>query len=145
MGKKLFTGFTILLITVLFTGWYFFTRESKYLGTSAFRAIPENGALIVRIHNIGNYTLKTLNNPIWKAYSQFAGVSKLYQEVAFADSILKANDKAKNLLTDKDLTIAFDRKDDHLRTLYLIELSGLTEKKVISELLDKYFQKQSMR
>ncbi len=143
MGKKLFTGFTILLITGLFTGWYFFTRESKYLGTSAFRAVPENSALIVRIHNIGNYTLKTRNNPIWKAYSQFPGVSSLYQEIAFADSLLKANDKAKNLFTDKDLTIAFDRKDDRLRTLYLVELSSLTEKKVISELLDKYFQRQS--
>ncbi len=142
MGKKLFTGFTILLITGLFTGWYFFTRESKFLGTSAFRAVPENAALIVRVHNIGNYTLKTRNNPIWKAYSQFPGVSQLYQEIAFADSLFKANEKAKNLFSDKDLTIAFDRKDDLLRTLYLVELASLTEKKVISGLLDKYFQQQ---
>ena len=56
MGRKITVAITIVLTAGLFTGWYLFTRESKFLGTSAFSALPENSAVIIRIHNLKNYT-----------------------------------------------------------------------------------------
>lgn len=139
MGKKILIGITIVLISGLLAGWYFFTREAKYFGTSAFGAVPENVSVIVRVHHIGNYTDRSLSNPIWKAYSGFPGVASLYQQLVFADSLFKSYPKAKNAFNDKDLTIMFGGEKDHFWNLSLVELSGLTEKRALTELVENFF------
>ena len=144
MGKKILVGITVLLVAGLVTGWYLFTRESKYFGTSAFRAIPENASVIVRIHHIGNYSSRSLDNAIWKAFYRFPGVSTLYWKMKLADSLLNLNIKRKNLLTDKDLTIVFQEKNDQVQWLSMIELSSLNEKRALSELSGKYFTKNGI-
>lgn len=137
MGKKILIGITILLISALFAGWYYFTREAKYIGTSAFSAIPESGSVIVRIPHFKNYASKSLNNPIWKAYSTFPGIAALHQKISFADSLLNLDSKLSKLFTDKDLTIVFGGDKDHFWNLTLIELSGLNEKLALSDLTKK--------
>ena len=140
MGKKILIGITILLISGLLTGWYFFTREAKYFGTSAFSAVPENASVILRIHHLGNYADRSLKNPIWKAYSAFPGVATLYQKLGFADSLFNLYPDAKNIFTDKDLTIVFDRENDHFENLLLVEVSSLSEKRALSGLVEAYFR-----
>ena len=139
MGKKFLIGITILLISGLLAGWYFFTREAKYFGTSAFGAVPENVSVIVRVQHIGNYTSRSLSNPIWKAYSGFPGIASLYQQLVFADSLFKSHPEANNAFADNDLTIMFGGEEDHFWNLSLVELSGLTEKRALSELVENYF------
>lgn len=139
MAKKILIGITILLISGLLAGWYFFTHEAKYFGTSAFSAVPESVSVIVRIHHLGNYTTRSLNNPIWKAYSGFPGVAVLYQQLVFADSLFKMYPEAKNSFIDKDLTIVFGEGNDHFWNLCLIELSSLAEKRALSGLVENYF------
>ena len=142
MGKKILIGITILLISGLLAGWYLFTREAKYFGTSAFRAIPENVSVIIRVHRLGNYTARTLNNPIWKAYSGFPGIASLYQQFNLVDSLLKAYPEVSKSLIDNDLTIMFDGANDHFSNLCLIELSGLAEKKALSSFVEDYFSRK---
>ena len=142
MGKKILIGITILLISGLLAGWYFFTREAKYFGTSAFKAVPENVSVIVRVHHLGNYTTRSLNNPIWKAYSGFPGVAVLYQQLGFADSLLKVYPEAKNSFIDKDLTIMFGQGNDNFWNLSLIELSSLAERRALSEIVENYFSRK---
>ena len=139
MGKKILIGITIVLISGLLAGWYFFTREAKYFGTSAFGAVPENGSVIVRIHHLGNYTSRSLNNPIWKAYSGFPGVATLYEQLVLADSLFKTYPEAKKSFTDNDLTIIFGGEKDHFWNLSLVELSSLTEKSALTELVNNLF------
>jgi len=141
MGKKILIGITILLISGLLAGWYFFTREAKYFGTSAFGAVPENVSVIVRVQHIGNYTSRSLSNPIWKAYSGFPGITSLYQQLVFADSLLKSYPEANNTFTDNDLTIMFGGEENHFWNLSLVELSGITEKRALSELVENYLVK----
>ena len=142
MGKKILIGITILLISGLLAGWYFFTREAKYFGTSAFGAVPENVSVIVRVQHIGNYTSRSLSNPIWKAYSGFPGITSLYQQLVFADSLLKSYPEANNTFTDNDLTIMFGGEENHFWNLSLVELSGITEKRALSELVENYFHRK---
>lgn len=144
MGKKILIGITILLISGLFAGWYYFTREAKYFGTSAFSAVPESGSVIVRIHHLRNYTSKSLNNPIWKAYSTFPGINTLHQKICFADSLLNRDSRLSKLLTDNDLTIVFGRDNDHYWNLTLIELSDLKEKIALSDLIKKILPPQGV-
>ncbi|HZK94571.1 MAG TPA: hypothetical protein VFC67_10215 [Prolixibacteraceae bacterium] len=139
MGKKILIGITIVLISVLLAGWYFFTREAKYFGTSAFGAVPENVSVIVRVQHLGNYTDRSLSNPIWKAYSGFPGVASLYQQLVFADSLFKTYPEAKNSFNDKDLTIMFGGEKDHFWNLSLVELSSLAEKRALTELIESFF------
>jgi len=139
MGKKILIGITIVLISLLLAGWYFFTSEAKYFGNSAFGAVPENGSVIVRIHHLGNYTTRSLSNPIWKAYSDFPGVAMLYGQLVFTDSLFKAYPEAKNSFKNKDLTIMFGGEKDHFWNLSLIELSSLSEKRALTELVDNHF------
>ena len=144
MGKKILVGITVLLIAGLVTGWFLFTRESKYLGTSAFRAIPENASFIIRLHHLRNYTSRSLNNPVWKAFSGFPGISNLYRKLELVDSLLNSNDKQDKLFTDKDLTIVFKENNDHIQWLSLIELSSLTEKRALTHLFEKYFARHGV-
>jgi hypothetical protein len=144
MGKKLFLGITILLIITLFTGGYYFTREVKYLGTSAFRAVPVNAAVIIRIHHLSNYTAKSLTNPLWKTYAALPGVADLYHNLGHIDSLFNAFKIKDNPFTDKDLTVVYEGEGDHLRNLCMIELSGFTEKSALSDLLDTYFAAKSV-
>ena len=139
MGKKILIGITILLISGLLAGWYFFAREAKYFGTSAFRAVPENASVIVRIHHIGNYTANSLNNPIWKAYADLPGITSLFQQLVLADSLLKAFPEANNSFNDKDLTIMFGGVKDHSWNLCLVELSSHAEKRALTKFVENYF------
>src|SRR5665647_883112 len=117
MGKKVLIVITVVLITGLLAGWYYFTREAKYFGTPAFRAVPENVSVIIRIHHPGNYTARSLENPIWKAYSGFPGITALYQQLSFADSLFKTYPEVRKTFIDKDLTIMFDGENDHFGNL----------------------------
>src|SRR5665647_356559 len=104
MGKKVLIVITVVLITGLLAGWYYFTREAKYFGTPAFRAVPENVSVIVRIHHLGNYTARSLKNPIWKEYSGLPGVASLFQQLVLADSLFRKYPEMANSYLDKDLT-----------------------------------------
>ena len=139
MGKKILIGVTILLITGLLAGWYYFTREAKYFGTSSFRAVPEKVSIIVRIHHLENYTSRSITNPIWQAYSGFPGVSSLYQQLSFADSLFKTYPAVENSFSDKDLTVMIGGTNDNSQALFLVELSGLTEKRVLTEFVENLF------
>jgi len=139
MGKKVLIVITIVLITGLLAGWYYFTREAKYFGTPAFRAVPENVSVIIRIHHLGKYTARSLDNPIWKAYSGFPGTAALYQQLSFADSLFKTYPEVRKTFIDKDLTIMFDGENDHFGNLCIVELSSLTEKRALSALVDDFF------
>jgi len=144
MGKKILIGITILLIAGLFTGWYLFTHESKYFGTSAFKAIPENASVIIRIRHLRNYTSKSLDNPFWKAFSGFPVISDLCRKLNLTDSLLNLNIKQNKLFADKDLTIVLQEEDDHIQWLSLIELSSLTEKRALADLSGKYFSRNGI-
>jgi len=139
MGKKILIVITIVLIAGLSAGWYFFAREAKYLGTSAFRAMPESSAMIVRIHHLKKYTAKSLNNPFWKAYTEIPVIGSLYHNLSAADSLLNLEHPQNNALTDIDLTIGFSEKNNNFNALYLVELSGMTGKYSLSDLITKYF------
>jgi hypothetical protein len=144
MGRKIVIGITILLISGLFTGWYFFTLEAKYFGTSALKAVPENASVIIRINHFKNYATKSLGNPIWKEFSNFPGVISLYKKLSFADSLLNLYSKTSDSFIDNDLTIIFGGKDDHLWSMSMIELSSLSEKRALSDLIEIYFSKKGV-
>jgi len=143
MGKKISIGITILLISGLLAGWYFFTREAKYFGTTAFRAVPENVPVIVRIHHLGNYTARSLKNAIWKEYSGFPGVASLFQQLGFADSLFRKYPETANSYLDKDLTVVFGGVQDHYWNLSLVELSGFSEKRALKDFIENYFSGKS--
>ena len=138
MGKRILIGFTILLIVGLLTGWYFFTREAKYFGTPTFDAIPENSSIIVRIHHIGDYAARSLKNPVWKTYSGFTGISVLYQNLVFVDSLFRINSTVGKIFFNKDLTLILANEKDKMENLCLLELSSLSEKRTLSDIIENY-------
>ena len=141
MGKKIIIGVTILLIAGLIAGWYIFTREAKYLGTSAFKAIPDNAAVVVRIPCIQKYTTFTLKNPVWKSCSEIPGINDLYKKFSFLDSLLNTSQKQNNPITEKDLTMVYSNGENNIIWTSLIELSTITEKRAVSDLIEKFFGK----
>ncbi len=142
MGKKIIVVITILLIVGLFTGWYLFTRESKYLGTSAFMAIPANTPVVIRIHHLKDYTSRSLKNQIWKTTSAFPGVASLYDKLRFADSLFSQYPNPDNPFKNKELTIALQERNNQLHWLSLIELSSLSEKSELADLIEKYIRRK---
>ena len=139
MGKRTLGIITIVLISALLAGWYFFTRESKYFSTSAFNAVPVNSAVIVRIHNLISYSDQASKSNIWKEYSKLPGISSLFDQINFADSLFVNNPEANKNFTGKDLTVVAGLEEGKSSILYLLELSGIIEKKAVTGMINDYF------
>ena len=139
MGKRTLGVITIVLITGLLAGWYFFTRESKYFNTSAFKAVPVNSPIILRIHDLPSFSEKVSGNSILNEYSKIPGFSALLAEIHFADSLINHNPDVKKLFTGKDLTVAVSEDQTKSGILYLLELSSVAEKNNFSRLISDYF------
>jgi hypothetical protein len=55
VGKRLLIVVTLLLITGIFAGWYFFAQESRYFGTSPLKAVPVDAPFFIRIKTLANF------------------------------------------------------------------------------------------
>jgi len=139
MGKRTLGILTIVLISGLLAGWYFFTRESKYFSTSAFNAVPVNSPVIVRIHNLISFSGQASKSIIWKEYSKLPGISSLFEQINFADSLLSNNSEAKKNFKDKDMIVVAGLDEGKSSILYLLELSSLIEKKAVLGIINDYF------
>ena len=140
MGKKILIGFTIILVSGLVTGWYFFSQEARYFGTSAFRAIPENSAAVIRIKRFGTYFNESKDNPIWKISSVFPEISTFYQYMLKTDSLIERNSTTKDLFKDKDLIITFGSEKYQTGNLFILELASLGEKRALADFTSILFK-----
>ena len=136
MGKRLFVIITVLLITGMAVGWYFFVRESKYFGTSPIKAVPVESPFFIRIRNLGDFATKTVKNPGWQAMRGIHEVSSLYRELAFIDSLKNSKNESGNFLSQREILIV---PMDSSR-LYLIEIGSISEKNGINTFIKNYFQ-----
>jgi hypothetical protein len=137
MLKKALIVITIILVTGVAAGWYIFTRESKYFGTSALKAVPVDVPLFVRIHNFGEFAGQTKTNVIWKEFSVFNEVSNLHKAFALTDSLINSNPDAIPLFQEKELIVVPEKKS----RLFLLELGSFGEKRAIAGFFKKHFSK----
>ncbi len=135
MGKRLFVIFTILLIAGIFTGWYYFVKESKYLGTSPLKAVPVEVPFFVRIRNLGDFAEKTMKNSSWESLRNLREVAEIFKELAFIDSLIRQNKEQENFLRHKELIVV----PGDSSKLYLLEIGSISEKKNINLLIQNYF------
>lgn len=136
MGKRLFIIITVLLLIGMAAGWYFFVRESKYFGTSPIKAVPVESPFFIRIRNFGDFATKTVRNPGWQAMRGIQGVSSLYRDLAFIDSLKNSKNESGNFLSQKEILMV---PTDSSR-LYLIEIGSISEKNSINTFIKDYFQ-----
>lgn len=141
MGKKTIVIITIVLISGLLAGWYFFTRESKYISNSALKAVPVDSPIILRVHNLISLSEKAEKSTVLHEYSKLPVVSTLLERLHFADSLLLNNPEAKKNFNDKDLTVAVSAEGNS-SMLYLLELSTVAEKNAVSAFINDYFTKK---
>lgn len=141
MGKRLLVVVTLLLVTGIFAGWYFFARESRYFGTSPLKAIPVDSPLFFRIRNLGKFTEKTVNNSCWQSMIQLDRISSIYEDIVFLDSLLHQNRAGNGTLENKEMYIV---KTENAR-LYLLEIVSIAEKNRISALIRNHFQAKNIR
>ena len=143
MGKKALVVITIVLISGLLAGWYFFTRQTKTYSTSAFKAVPVNSPVIVRIHDLISFSGKVAKSPILKEYYGLPVTSTLMDNIHFADSLIINNQELKKNIGDKDLTVVAGSGNNNSGILYLLELSSVGEKNSLSKLVNDYFTKKA--
>lgn len=136
MGKRLFLIITVLLLIGMAAGWYFFVRESKYFGTSPIKAVPVDSPFFMRIRNLGDFATKTVRNPGWQSMRGIQGVSSIYRDLAFIDSLKNSKNESGNFLSQKEILIV---PMDSSR-LYLIEIGSISEKNGINTFIKNYFQ-----
>ena len=140
MRKRALIFITILLMTGISAGWYFFAKESRYLGTSPLKAVPVESPFFVRIRNLGDFTAKTVKNSSWLSLENLPEVSDLYRDIAILDSLIHLNKENENFLRHKELIVV----PADSSKLYLLEIGSITEKKRISTLIRNYFQSKNI-
>ena len=140
MGRRLFISFTIFLIAGIFAGWYFFFNESKYFGTSPLKAVPIEAPYFIRIRNLGDFAAKTTKNSSWKSLQDFKGLSTIYSDLVFLDSLILQEKEQANFLRHKELIVV----PGDSSKLFLLEMSSILEKNSINLLIRKYFQSKKV-
>jgi len=135
MWKRLFFIITLLLITGMTAGWYFFAKESRYLGTSPLRAVPVESPFFVRIRNLGDFAEKTVKNSCWQAMGNFSEISVLYKDLVLIDSLIHQNKECESFLRHKELFVV----PTDSSKLFLLDIGSITEKNSINSFLRNYF------
>lgn len=142
MGRKTTGILTVLLLFGLVAGWYYFTSESKYFNTPAFKAVPSNTAVIIRIQNISAFSAKTSNNFLLKEFSSFTGISSIAEDLHFVDSLMQKDPASQKYLSNKNITLSYGERQGKKSLLYLVELSDMAEKTALKNLIRDYFSKR---
>ena len=135
MGKRLLIFITVLLIVGITAGWYFFAKESRYLGTSPLKAVPIESPFFVRIRNLGDFADKIVKSNGWQSMSSLREVSELYKNFVFIDSLILQNKERGNFLRHKELIVV---PVDSAK-LYLLEIGSITEKNAINSIIRNFF------
>ncbi len=140
MGKRLSIFITVLLIAGIAAGWYFFAKESRYLGTSPLKAVPAESPFFIRIRNLGDFADKTVKNSSWQSLVNIREIADIYRDFVVVDSLVLQNKENENLLRRKELIVV--PADSSM--LYLLEIGSLTEKNRINSLIKDYFQSKNI-
>lgn len=140
MGKKLLILITILLIAGSITGWYFFARESRYLGTSPLKAVPAESPVFIRIRDLAGFTAKTVKNSSWKSLCTFSKVSGLYTGFVRLDSLIAINKDLEKILRHKEM-IFIPRENSRL---FILRTGSISEKNSLNNLIRSYFQSKNV-
>lgn len=135
MGKRLLIFITVLLIVGITAGWYFFAKESRYLGTSPLKAVPIESPFFVRIRNLGDFADKTVKSNSWQSMSGLREISELYKNCVFIDSLILQSKECENFLRHKELIVV---PVDSAK-LYLLEIGSITEKNSIKSFIRNFF------
>jgi hypothetical protein len=135
MAKKMFFIVTILLVTGVFAGWYFFAKESRYLGTSPLKAIPATATTCIKIRNLGAFVAKTAGNRGWKSLAELEGIGSIHQEILYLDSLMENNKHEAEFHFQKECYFVWIEK----ASLYLMEIGSISEKNGINVLVRNYF------
>jgi hypothetical protein len=122
MGKKGLGILTIFIVAGLIAGWFFFSKESKYIGTSGLRAVPVQSPLVIQAENVFSLTAEIKENPMWKEFSYLPGFEKFLSEIYYADSIFSSNSDLQEIFKNKSLVVAFGFEGkSHVNKLFLME------------------------
>ncbi len=140
MGKKLLIFITFLLLSGSIAGWYFFARESRYLGTSPLKAVPAESPMFLRVRDLGGFTAKTVKNSSWKSLSSFSKVSELFAGFIFLDSLAEKNKDLEKILLHKEMIFI---PGDNTK-LFVLRTRSISEKKNLSNLIRSYFQSKNV-
>ncbi len=135
MAKKIFFIVTLLLVAGVFAGWYFFAKESRYLGTSPLKAIPATATTCIKIRNLGAFVTKTAGNRGWKSLAGLEGIGSIHREILYLDSLMGRNKHEAEFLYEKECYFVRIEKT----SLYLLEIGSIAEKNGINVLARNYF------
>src|SRR5674476_70497 len=135
MGKRLLVFITFLLVSGLIAGWYFFAKESRYIGTSPLNAVPVEAPFFVRIRQLGDFASKTVKNSGWQAIRNFREVSELDRGLVFIDSLIQRSNEEGSFLMHKELIIVPVASSK----LYLLQIGSILEKNNINSFIKNYF------
>jgi hypothetical protein len=135
VGKRLLIVVTLLLITGIFAGWYFFAQESRYFGTSPLKAVPVDAPFFIRIKNLGEFSEKTSKSIGWQSMRNIAEVNDVYTKIVFLDSLIHRSKQRENFLQHKELIVVPAKNS----MLFLLEMGSIAEKNSINSLIQQYF------
>ncbi len=140
MGKRLLIFITFLLIAGSIAGWYFFARESRYLGTSPIKAVPVESPYFVRVRDLGGLVAKTVKNSSWKSLCTFSNVAGFYSDFVFLDSVTVQNKELEKILRHKEMIFV----PGDSSKLFILRIGSISEKNSINSLIHGYFQTRNI-
>ncbi len=140
MGKRILIFITILLIAGIFTAWYFFAKESKYMGNSPVKAVSLDTPYFIRIRNLGDFVSKTMNNNGLHSIQSIPGLSDLFNDLSIVDSLKSHNKIVGNFLEHKELILL----PGTISNVYVLDIVSIVEKNSAHAIFRDYFQAKNI-
>ena len=141
--KRIILGLIGLIIIVggIFTGWYLFLQESRFIGTPALSAIAPDIPVFLEINEVSSLVKKMKDeNDIWKRVRENPPWNELDKQIRMVDSLNLKYADIRSFTKDKKLTIAFDFiGKEQLIPIYIFPLNDIAEKHQLAEAIQMIF------
>ncbi len=145
MKKALLIGGIILatIAVIAFFGYKFIKKKISPVSVAIY-AVPIDAAFVFQTDNIYEILRKTEHeSTIWQELINIPGIADLNKKVVFLDSLLRLNQKAKDLFKNKPATISAhlvgDQRLEYLFVIALPSSSGVEDvNNFINEQINRY-------
>ena len=141
--KRVFLGLLGLLFVVggIFTGWYFFLQESRFIGTPALNAVAPDVPLFLEINEVAPFIKEIQDeNDLWSSFCKYSPWDEFNEQIKLVDSLNRNFAGVKSFLKGKRLTISFDFiGKECLTPIYIFPLNDIAEKHQVTEAIQLIF------
>jgi antitoxin component YwqK of YwqJK toxin-antitoxin module len=123
LRKKPFIAAAVIVVVIVFIVIFRLCSGGIKSGESAFKAIPDDAAFVVQIHDADRFLLSAENDSSVAVWKNIPEIKQIFLSLEQLISEIKGQPQAENMLKNPVFLVSVHSYDEANRYLFVIELS----------------------